>query len=201
MRTTVPEALASNGVAAPDARMSGTVIGVACDDTHRFSKVPQPRIRLIAGHGVEGDAHAGATVKHRSRRKKFPDLPNIRQVHLLHAELFDELAEKGFVVAPAEMGENVTTQGIDLLGLPCGARLKLGGTAMVELTGLRNPCFQIDKNIGQGAMAATLDKAPDGSLIRKSGVMAVVIEGGDVAPGDFIEVVALPAERLPLEPV
>jgi MOSC domain-containing protein YiiM len=181
--------------------MKGTVVGVACDDAHRFSKVPQPRIRLIAGFGVEGDAHAGTTVKHRSRRKKYPEMPNLRQVHLLHAELFDELAAKGFAVAPAAMGENVTTQGIDLLGLPRGARLKLGSAAVVELTGLRNPCFQIDDNIGPGAMAATLDRAPDGSLIRKSGVMAVVLEGGEVAPGDAVEVVALPDERLPLEPV
>lgn len=183
------------------ARMTGTVIGVARDETHRFGKVPQARIRLLAGFGVEGDAHAGATVKHRSRRKKFPDLPNVRQVHLLHAELFEELAQKGFTVAPAQMGENVTTTGIDLLGLPRGARLRLGDAAVVELTGLRNPCFQIDDNIGQGAMAATLDKAPDGSLIRKSGVMAVVLEGGEVAPGDAIEIVALPPEALPLEPV
>jgi MOSC domain-containing protein YiiM len=177
------------------------VIAVACDGQHRFSKVPQPRIVLVAGHGVEGDAHAGVTVKHRSRRKKNPDLPNLRQVHLLHAELFDELAAKGFTVGPAEMGENVTTEGIDLLSLPLGARLRLGGSAVVELTGLRNPCFQIDNNIGKGAMAATLEKAADGSLIRKSGVMAVVLEGGEVAAGDAIEIVSLPDQRLPLEPV
>ena len=181
--------------------MTGRVICVASDGTHRFGKVPQPRIALIAGHGVEGDAHAGTTVKHRSRRKTHPELPNLRQVHLLHAELFDELAAKGFTVAPAEMGENVTTQGIDLLGLPRGARLRLGSEAIVEVTGLRNPCFQIDDNIGRGAMAATLDKAPDGNLVRKSGIMAVVIEGGEVVAGDAIEIVLLPEERVPLEPV
>jgi MOSC domain-containing protein YiiM len=181
--------------------MTGTVIAVACDGQHRFSKVLQPRIVLVAGHGVEGDAHAGATVQHRSRRKKYPELPNLRQVHLLHSELFDELAAKGFTVGPAEMGENVTTDGIDLLNLPLGARLRLGGSAVVELTGLRNPCFQIDDNIGKGAMAATLEKAADGSLIRKSGVMAVVLEAGEVAAGDAIEIVALPKERVPLEPV
>jgi MOSC domain-containing protein YiiM len=181
--------------------MAATVIAVACDGKHRFSKVTRAHIRLIAGIGVEGDAHAGTTVQHLSRRKKYPDLPNVRQVHLLHAELFAELAAKGFKVTPGQMGENVTTAGIDLLGLPRGAMLRIGGRAVIELTGLRNPCFQIDDNIGKGAMAATLDRASDGSLVRKSGVMAVVIEGGDVAAGDPIEVIALPEERWPLEPV
>jgi len=181
--------------------MTGSIIGVARDEEHRFGKVPQDRIHLIAGVGVEGDAHAGATVRHRSRRKKTPEAPNIRQVHLLQAELFEELAAKGFAVRPAEMGENVTTRGIDLLGLPRGAKVRLGNDAVVELTGLRNPCFQIDDNIGKGAMAATLDRAPDGSLVRKAGVMAVVLTGGEVAPGDPIEVIELPEEALPLEPV
>ena len=164
--------------------MAGTVIGVACDGEHRFGKVPQARIHLIAGLGIEGDAHAGVTVRHRSRRKKTPEAPNLRQVHLLQAELFDELAAKGFSVRAAEMGENITTSGIDLLALPRGAKLRLGDEAMIEVTGLRNPCWQIDSNIGDGAMAATLDRAPDGCLVRKAGVMAVVLTGGDVAPGD-----------------
>jgi MOSC domain-containing protein YiiM len=181
--------------------MTGTVIGVACDGQHRFGKVPQARIRLIAEIGVEGDAHAGTTVRHRSRRKKTPEAINLRQVHLLHAELFDELAAKGFAIRPGAMGENVTTSGLDLLGLPRGAKLRLGDSAVVELTGLRNPCWQIDANIGEGAMAATLERAPDGSLVRKAGVMAVVLTGGELAPGDTIEVIELPATLAPLEPV
>jgi MOSC domain-containing protein YiiM len=181
--------------------MTGKIVGVACDSEHRFGKVPQGRISLIAGLGVEGDAHAGATVRHRSRRKKTPELPNLRQVHLLQSELFEELAEKCFAVRAAEMGENVTTSGIDLLRLPRGARLRLGSEAIVELTGLRNPCWQIDKHIGAGAMAATLDRAPDGGLVRKAGVMAIVVKGGEVAPGDEIDVLELPDELLPLEPV
>ncbi len=181
--------------------VTGRIICVARDETHRFSKVPQARVRLIAGIGVEGDAHAGETMKHRSRLGKTKVAPNIRQVHLLQSELFEEMANKGFAVEPAQMGENVTTQGIDLLGLPRGARLRLGSDALVEITGLRNPCWQIDANIGQGAMAATLDRGPRRKLIRKSGVMAVVLEGGEVAPGDRIEIAALPDERLPLEPV
>lgn len=181
--------------------MSGQIIAVACDSDHRFAKPPRPSIRLIAGLGVEGDAHAGVTVQHLSRKRKAPDSPNLRQVHLIHAELLDELAGKGFTVAPGALGENVTTRGIDLLGLPRGTRLRLGETAVIEVTGLRNPCSQIDDNIAPGAMAATLDRAPDGSLVRKAGVMAVVVSGGEVRPEDAISVVALPVEPVALEPV
>lgn len=181
--------------------MAGRIIGVASDAKHRFSKIPQLSIRLIAGLGVEGDAHCGVTMRHRSRWKKTPAAANVRQVHLLQAELFSELAAAGFAVTPSQLGENVTTEGIDLLGLPTGARLRLGPEAVVEITGLRNPCRQIDDNIGPGAMAATLERAPDGSLVRKSGVMAVVIAGGEVAAGDEIEIDYLPQTRTPLVPV
>jgi MOSC domain-containing protein YiiM len=181
--------------------MDGHVIAVARDPAHRFGKPTRSGIRLVAGLGVEGDAHSGATVQHLSRLRQTPAAPNLRQVHLIHAELFDELARAGFVVEPGELGENVTTRGIDLLGLPRGARLSLGDTALIELTGLRSPCRQIDANIAPGAMAATLDRAPDGSLIRKAGVMAVVLEGGEVKAGDMVAVGPLPAIREPLAPV
>jgi len=177
------------------------IVAVARARGHHFSKESVPTIRLLRGLGVEGDAHCGATVKHRSRWKKTPEAANLRQVHLIHAELFEELGAAGFNVAPGELGENVTTQGIELLALPCATRLRLGDDAIIELTGLRNPCFQIDNNIGRGAMAATLDRAADGSLIRKAGVMAIVVEGGEIRPGDVIVVEALPAEFKPLEPV
>ncbi len=180
--------------------MAAAVIAVARDGTHRFSKQPAPAITLLAGLGVEGDAHAGVTVKHRSRVAKDPTVPNLRQLHLIQAELFDELAEAGFRVAPAELGENVTTRGIDLLALPTGARLRLGATALVEVTGLRNPCHQIDA-FQPGLMKAVLGRAADGSLIRKSGVMAVVLEGGIVAPGDAVSVEWQPAQFHPLAPV
>ena len=176
------------------------VVAVASDGEHRFGKKPRERIELIVGLGVAGDAHCGATVQHLSRRAKAPHAPNLRQVHLIQAELFDELAQAGFVVSPGALGENVTTRGIDLLALPRGTRLRLGETALIQLTGLRNPCRQIDGNIGPGAMAAVLDRAADGSLIRKAGVMAVVIEGGEVRPGDAIEV-EFPPSFVPLEPV
>jgi MOSC domain-containing protein YiiM len=179
----------------------GKVIAVACDGDHRFAKPLRPSIRLVAGLGVEGDAHAGATVQHLSRIATTPDSPNLRQVHLIHAELFDELAARGFAVAPGALGENVTTRGIDLLGLSRGTRLRLGDATVIEITGLRNPCHQIDDNIAPGAMAATLDRAPDGSLVRKAGVMAVVVTGGEVCAGDAIVVVSQPAERIALEPV
>jgi MOSC domain-containing protein YiiM len=180
---------------------AGRVVAVACDSAHRFAKPVRDAIALVPGHGVVGDVHGGTTVKHRSRLKQTPDAPNLRQVHLIHAELFDELSEEGFAVAPGQLGENVTTLGIDLLALPRGARLRLGDAALVELTGLRNPCRQIDANIGPGAMAATLARAADGSLVRKAGVMGVVVVGGNVRPGDPISVHSLPKVLAALEPV
>jgi len=181
--------------------MTGQIVAVARDSEHRFAKQVCSSIRLIAGVGVDGDAHAGATVQHLSRKAKAPETANLRQVHLIHAELLDELAGKGFDVAPCELGENVTTRGIDLLGLSRGTRLRLGTDAVIEVTGLRNPCVQIDTNIGRGAMAATLDRTPDGSLIRKAGVMAIVVVGGEVHAGDPITVLTQPHEYQALEPV
>ena len=164
------------------------VVGVACDKDHKFSKPPRASIRLIAGLGVEGDAHLGVTVQHLSRIKRDPTTPNLRQVHLIHAELHDELRAKGFTVEAGDMGENVTTRGIDLLGLPLNARLHLGADAIVEVKGLRNPCFQID-NFQSGMLKACLDKDADGNVIRKAGIMGIVIAGGEVKPGDAITVV------------
>lgn len=172
--------------------MGGRVISVALDDGHRFSKVVRSSVRLLAGLGVEGDAHCGVTVQHRSRVAADPTRPNLRQVHLIQSELFDELAGRGFALAPGDLGENILTHGLDLLALPRGTRLALGADALVELTGLRNPCSQIE-NFRQGLLAAVLDRAADGSLVRKAGVMAVVLAGGEVRPGDAITV-TLPAE-------
>lgn len=167
--------------------MSACVVGVSRDSDHRFSKPAASAIRLIAGLGVEGDAHAGSTVQHLSRIKRDPTVPNLRQVHLIHAELHDELAAKGFAVGPGDMGENITTRGVDLLGLPVNARLRLGAEAIVEIKGLRNPCYQLDA-FQKGLMAACLDKGSDGTLIRKAGIMGIVITGGEVRPGDPISV-------------
>lgn len=167
------------------------VVAVAADGEHRFGKPCRVEITLVAGLGVEGDAHLGVTVQHLSRQKKYPDLANLRQVHLIHAELFDELAGKGFVVAPGELGENVTVRGFDLLGLSEGAILALGAMATVRVTGLRNPCVQIDR-FQKGLMAATLDTTPDGSLVRKCGVMSVVVTGGVVRAGDAVRLVSTP---------
>ncbi len=174
-----------------DAPTGVTVLAVSAGPRHGFSKPNQLSIRLVEGIGVEGDAHSGATVKHRSRVARDPAKPNLRQVHLMHAELFDELLAAGFRVGPGELGENVTTRGLDLLALPEGARLHLGTGAVVELTGLRNPCYQLD-DFQKGLMAATLDRDADDRLVRKAGVMAVVIAGGEVLRGDAIRVV-LPA--------
>ena len=164
-----------------------SVIAVSLRAGHHFSKTPGLSIRLLAGLGVAGDAHMGETVKHRSRVRKDPTQPNLRQVHLVHAELFDELRTRGYVVKPGDLGENITTSGIDLLALPTGTRLHLGSGAVVEITGLRNPCVQLD-NFQHGLMAATLDKDADGHLIRKAGIMSVVLTGGEIHAGDRIDV-------------
>jgi MOSC domain-containing protein YiiM len=176
------------------------VTAVSRSPRHTLAKPNEAHIRLVAGLGVEGDAHLGATVKHRSRVARDPTRPNLRQVHLIHAELHDELRAAGFGVAPGQMGENITTSGLDLLGLPTGARLHLGDAAVVEITGLRNPCAQLDR-IQPGLMAATLARAEDGGLIRKAGVMGVVLVGGDVRPGDGIRVELPPGPPKALQPV
>jgi MOSC domain-containing protein YiiM len=167
------------------------VIAVALSARHRFSKSPELSIELQAGLGVRGDCHAGETVKHRSRVTKDPTQPNLRQVHLIHSELHDMLRNKGFTVSSGDMGENITTRGVDLLNLPCGARLHLGDSAVVEITGLRNPCSQIDK-FQSGLMHAVLDHDADGNLLRLSGIMGIVITSGLVLPGDNIRI-ELPA--------
>jgi len=180
--------------------MGGVVTAVSRSARHTLVKPNADSIRLLAGLGVEGDAHSGTTVKHRSRVARDPSQPNLRQVHLVHAELHDTLRERGFAVSAGQMGENVTTRGVDLLGLPTGARLQLGDVAVVELTGLRNPCAQLDR-IQPGLMGATLERSADGNLIRKAGVMAVVLEGGDVRPGDLIRVELPPDAHRRLVPV
>ena len=172
--------------------ISAQVVTVSVDAAHAFSKHVVPQITLLEGQGVEGDAHCGVTVQHRSRVAQDPTQPNLRQVHLMHVELFDELRAKGFEVAPGELGENIVTRGIALLDLPVGTELQMGAAAVVRLTGLRNPCVQIDR-FQRGLMAAVLDRDEQGKLVRKAGVMSVVLRGGVVRAGDAI-VVRLPAE-------
>ena len=180
--------------------MDGVVTAVSRSATHTMSKANEAAIRLLAGLGVEGDAHLGETVKHRSRVARDPTQPNLRQVHLVHAELHDELRAAGFEVGPGQMGENVTTRGVDLLGLRTGARLRLGDSAVVEVTGLRNPCVQLD-GIQDGLMAATLSYDEQGELVRKAGVMAVVVATGEIRPGDRIRVELSSGPQTPLAPV
>jgi MOSC domain-containing protein YiiM len=178
--------------------MTARVIAVAVSPTHTMSKPTCDSIRLLEGLGVEGDAHMGKTVKHRSRVRVDPTQPNLRQVHLIQSELFDELRNKGFDIAPGQMGENITTHGVDLLALPRGTRLSIGG-ALIELTGLRNPCTQLD-GIQPGLMEAVLERMPAG-LIRKAGVMAIVIAGGDISVGDNIRIELPGTPHEPLKPV
>lgn len=180
--------------------MTGSVTAVSRSATHTFSKAPLDSVRLLAGLGVEGDAHSGTTVKHRSRVARDPDQPNLRQVHLVHAELHDELRDAGFAVRAGDMGENVTTRGVDLLGLPTGTRLHLGESAVVEVTGLRNPCGQLN-GFQDGLMKAVLDRDEEGNLVRKAGIMGVVVAGGEVRPGDPIRVELPAGPHHPLQPV
>jgi hypothetical protein len=180
--------------------MDAHVVAVHRSATYSFTKPTVDKIELVAGVGVADDVHAGATIRHRSRVVRDPTQPNLRQVHLIHGELHDELVGAGFAIAPGAMGENLTTRGIDLLGLSRGTILHLGALAVVEVTGLRNPCAQLDA-LQPGLMAAVLDRDPNGRLLRKAGIMGVVVVGGTVASGDAI-VAVTPAGRFqPLEPV
>jgi MOSC domain-containing protein YiiM len=180
--------------------MNAIVEAVHRSASHTMRKFEQPNIRLLAGLGVEGDAHMGFTIKHRSRVAQDPTQPNLRQVHLIHAELHEELRASGFSVVAGEMGENITTRGVDLLRLPVGTRLHIGEEAIVELTGLRNPCLQLN-GIQEGLMRAVLDHDEQGNLIRKAGVMSIVLVGGEVRPKDLICVVLPPQPHRALERV
>ena len=164
-----------------------SVISVSKSATHSFSKNVEDAIVLIAGEGVEGDVHRGVTVKHRSRVKADPTQPNLRQVHLIHHELIQELQSQGFDVHPATMGENMTTEGIDLLALPTDTIIRIGAEAVIQITGLRNPCAQLD-HYQKGLTAAVLDRDADGKLIRKAGIMGIVLNGGVVKVGDEMTV-------------
>lgn len=177
--------------------MNATITAVSLSPRHTFSKHTAEQITLLEGLGVEGDAHCGITVKHRSDVARDPTRLNLRQVHLIHSELFDELREQGFAVEASMLGENVTTRGVDLLALPVDTELQLGACAVVRLTGLRSPCSQID-GLQKGLMSAVIERKPDGEVIRKSGVMAVVIKGGVVRQGDdlVVRLPALPHRRL-----
>ncbi len=178
----------------------GVVTAVSRSTEHHFTKTNQLFIRLLEGLGVEGDAHFGKNVQHLVRVREDPNRPNLRQVHLIHSELHDELRALGFNVSPGEIGENVTTSGIALLKLPKGTRLHLGESAVVEVTGVRNPCRQID-GFQAGLMAALLGRDDDGNVIRKSGIMGIVLSGGEIRPGDPIHVELPPEPHEALKPV
>ncbi len=180
--------------------VNGRVVAVARDGEHRFSKQPVAEITVLNGLGVKGDAHQGVTVKHRSRVAADPTQPNLRQVHLIHSELFEELRGKGFEVSSAELGENIATEGINLLALPRGTLLSIGADVVLQVTGLRNPCAQIER-FQPGLLAAVLDRGPNGEVIRKAGIMTIVREGGIIRQGDPITTELPPPPHLPLERV
>jgi MOSC domain-containing protein YiiM len=178
----------------------GKVIAVSKSSSYTFNKYNCDKIMLITGIGVEGDIHSGKKVKHRSRVRKNPDAPNLRQVHLMHTELFEELKLKDFKVSPGQMGENITTEGLNILDLPKDTILKIGESAEIQVTGLRNPCNQIN-SIQKGLMQAVLDKDENGNLIRKAGIMSIVLKGGEVKVGDKILVELPEKPHTPLEKV
>lgn len=180
--------------------MTASVVSVSRHGGHHFSKQPQPEIRLLEGLGAEGDAHAGVTVQHLSRILKNPNQPNLRQIHLIHAELHDELNAAGFDIHPGDMGENVLTRGVELLDLPQRTLLRIGAEAVVEITGLRNPCVQLEK-FRPGLLKACLERTSDGALVRKAGVMAIVLRSGLVRRGDALRFERPPEPHLALEPV
>lgn len=167
--------------------MTPRVVAVHRSARHTFSKESVDRIRVVEGWGVEGDAHAGTTVQHRSRVRFSPAQPNLRQVHLIHAELLDDLAAAGHPVGPGDLGENLTTRGLDLLGLPVGARLHLGDQAVVVVSGLRNPCKQIEA-FRPGLLEHVLRPRESGPPALLAGVMGTVARSGDVVAGDPVEV-------------
>lgn len=179
--------------------VTGEVLGVHVSPAHTFSKAAVDTITLLEGLGVEGDAHCGVTVKHRSRVQRDPAQPNLRQVHLIHGELFDDLAAAGFVVGPGDLGENITTAGLDLLGLPVGTRLTIGD-AVIAVTGLRNPCHQLDL-FADGLLKQVLYKDAEGKLVRLAGIMGTVARGGTIRPGDAVDVRLPPGAHFPLAPV
>ncbi|MET9359674.1 MOSC domain-containing protein [Streptomyces sp. NPDC006632] len=178
----------------------GTVTAVSSNGVYSFTKPNRESITLLPGLGVAGDVHAGVTVKHRSRVAQDPTQPNLRQVHLIHGELFDEVAERGFHVTPGQLGENVTTHGIDLLSLPTGTLLRIGAEAVVEVTGLRNPCLQID-GFQSGLLKQLVGRDDDGNIVRKAGIMSVVRAGGEIRPGDAILAELPTGPHRPLERV
>ena len=180
--------------------MTGIVTAVSISSTHSFQKFGRGKIELIAGIGIKGDTHAGKTVRHRSRVAKDPTQPNLRQVHLIHSELHTELNNAGFDISAGDMGENITTKGIDLLGLPTDTQLHIGDEAIIRVTGLRNPCSKLD-NFQSGLMSAVLDKDEAGNIVRKAGIMSIVIAGGVVKPGDNIKIELPPKPYRSLERV
>lgn len=180
--------------------MTGVVTAVSSNGAYSFTKPNRDSIRVLAGLGVEGDVHAGVTVKHRSRMAQDPTQPNLRQVHLIHEELFTEVGADGFEVAPGELGENITTRGLDLLGLPVGTLLHIGDSAVLEVTGLRNPCRQIDR-FQDGLLKQVVGRDEHGNVVRKAGIMSVVKEGGVVRPGDTIDVRLPEGPHRPLDRV
>jgi MOSC domain-containing protein YiiM len=173
-----------------------SVVAVHRKEEYGVFKEIQESVHLVKGFGVQGDAHMGTLVQHRYNKKQNPNQPNLRQVHLIQAELFDDLKELGLIVKPGEMGENITTRNIDIINLPLDTKLHLGDSAILQLTGLREPCGQLN-TVQKGLKNAVLDESGKSRV----GVMSVVLRGGAVKADDLIRV-ELPSEpHQDLQPV
>ena len=173
----------------------GIVAGVFVSGGHTFSKSERYSVTLLQGLGIEGDAHCGSTVQHLSDRKKNSTRSNLRQLHLIQSELIEELNATGFDVRPGDLGENITTGQIDLPALPQGTLLRIGDTAVVEITGLRTPCFKIER-FRKGLRSAVTEHRHGGPATLKGALMAIVVAGGVVNRDDRIGVIIPPAVRI-----
>jgi len=166
---------------------------------HDVRKTPVAALHLRSGLGADGDAHYGATVQHRYDRRRDPSRLNLRQVHLIGAELLEELGRAGYRIAPGDLGENITTADIDLASLPAATRLHIGSSAVLELTGLREPCVLLDRIAPGLRLAACGERS--GETILRHGAMAIVVAGGEVRAGDAIEISLPPSPHRPMRVV
>ncbi|SRR6266446_5986019 len=167
--------------------MSGRVIAVCCNPEPDLPKPVVDAVHLIENWGVEGDYHAGSLVRHRYLAKKDPTRPNMRQVLLMDAAVFAELAQNDIHIGPGMMGENITIEGMAMMQLAVGTRLAIG-SAIVEVTERRSPCYQLN-GIDPRLLKAVARKQ-DGQAIFKAGIMAQILQGGWVRAGDLVKVLS-----------
>lgn len=167
--------------------VGGKVIAVCCNPEPGLPKPVVDTVHLIENWGVEGDYHAGPLVRHRYLAKKDPTKPNMRQVLLMDAVVFADLAQNDIHIGPGMMGENITIEGLAVMQLAVGTRLAIG-SAVVEVTERRSPCYQLN-GIDPRLLKAVVTKQ-DGQAIFKAGIMTRILQGGWVRAGDLVKVLS-----------